>query len=301
MNAPAPLPALIAPTNIANTVAEMKATADAILQIQQDLMRKDVHYGVIPGTDKPTLLKPGAEKLCAAFHIAPKFEIEDLSFDDAIRYRVTCRGFHQATGVLLGEGSGECSSNEEKYKWRRANGKEFEDAPENRRRVKYGYNKQSRESFEIRQVRTESADLANTVLKMAQKRAHVAMTLIVLAASDVFTQDVEDGIGGGDGDGDKSAGKRQRRRPQPTGGSGASGADQSDDAAPISDGERANLTKHLAGTDGGLSMADLRRAFGRETLDGMTRGEFRKVKAWIMDPVGYEAKAKESAAADKAV
>jgi hypothetical protein len=279
----------------------MKATADAILQIQQHLMTRDVHYGVIPGTDKPTLLKPGAEKLCAAFHIAPKFEIEDLSFDDVIRYRVTCRGFHQATGVLLGEGSGECSSNEEKYKWRRANGREFDDTSENRRRVKYGYNKAAREQFEIRQIRTESADLANTVLKMAQKRAHVAMTLIVLAASDVFTQDVEDGVaGGGDPDGDRSAGKRQRRRPQPTGGPGASGGGvEQDDGAPISDGERANLAKHLSGTDGGLNMADLKRTFGRDTLDGITRGDFRKIKAWIMDPVGYEAAQREAAAASK--
>ena len=27
-------------------------------------MQKEIDYGVIPGTKKPTLLKPGAEKLC---------------------------------------------------------------------------------------------------------------------------------------------------------------------------------------------------------------------------------------------
>jgi hypothetical protein len=41
-------------------------------------------------------------------------------------------------------------------------------------------------------VRTEPADLANTVLKMACKRAKMAMVLNVTAASDCFTQDLED-------------------------------------------------------------------------------------------------------------
>lgn len=36
------------------------------------------------------------------------------------------------------------------------------------------------------------ADVYNTVLKMAVKRAHVAAILFVTCASDVFTQDVED-------------------------------------------------------------------------------------------------------------
>jgi predicted phage-related endonuclease len=42
------------------------------------------------------------------------------------------------------------------------------------------------------QVRTEPADLANTILKMANKRAKMAMVLNVTAASDCFAQDLED-------------------------------------------------------------------------------------------------------------
>jgi hypothetical protein len=44
----------------------------------------------------------------------------------------------------------------------------------------------------VKQVRAERDDIENTILKMACKRAHVAMTLNVTAASDIFTQDIED-------------------------------------------------------------------------------------------------------------
>ena len=58
--------------------------------------------------------------------------------------------------------------------------------------MKYGYSKQDRKEFEIQQVRVEPADISNTVLKMACKRAEVAMVLTVLAAGDIFSQDLED-------------------------------------------------------------------------------------------------------------
>ena len=44
----------------------------------------------------------------------------------------------------------------------------------------------------MQQVRTNPADIANTVLKMAKKRAQIDLTLTATAASDCFTQDVED-------------------------------------------------------------------------------------------------------------
>src|SRR5690606_20296729 len=47
-------------------------------------------------------------------------------------------------------------------------------------------------AFAVKQVRTDPADVANTVLKMAKKRAQIDMTLTALAASDIFTQDIED-------------------------------------------------------------------------------------------------------------
>jgi len=154
-------------------------------------MKKDTHYGTIPGTPKPTLYKPGAEVLCVTFRIAPSYSVEDLSDDLTARYRITCHGTHQVTGIALGDGLGECSSAEEKYKWREAIcAEEFDLTPEIMRRLKF--KKYQNNVTKKTQVRTEAADLSNTVLKMACKRAMIAMTLNVTAASDIFTQDIED-------------------------------------------------------------------------------------------------------------
>jgi len=178
--------------HLPESAASIRAQVNRIQEVMQAVMKDGTHYGVIPGTPKPSLWKPGAEVLCATFRIAPSFGIEDLSNHDAVRYRITCVGTHQATSTVMGEGVGECSSNEEKYKWRKAYQREFDATPADRRRVKFGYDKYKEQDYEITQVRTEPADVANTVLKMAAKRAQVAMTLNVTAASDIFTQDIED-------------------------------------------------------------------------------------------------------------
>ena len=167
------------------TAVDIRAQVNLVQEVMQAVMQKDVHYGTIPGTPKPTLYKPGAEKLAQAFRIAVSYEVTDLSTPDSIRYRVTATGTHQTSGVVMGAGMGECSSSEEKYKWRKAYDEEFAATPEDKKRIKYG-------KYTAKQVRTEPADLANTVLKMACKRAQVAMTLNVTAASDCFTQDIED-------------------------------------------------------------------------------------------------------------
>lgn len=176
-----------------STVAQIKAEVQLIQQVLSEIMIKDVHYGTIPGTPKPTLYKPGSEKILRTFHVGvdPSENIQDLSTDDEIRYRVFVKGFNQETGATIGVGCGECSSNEEKYKWRRpVCDEEFNEAPEDRKRQvwKRGQNK----NYQQKQVRTNPADVANTILKMAKKRAQIDMTLTVTAASDVFEQDLED-------------------------------------------------------------------------------------------------------------
>lgn len=173
------------------SAVEIRQRVNLVQEVMQGIMKRDTHYGTIPGTPKPTLYKPGAEVLCVTFRVAQEYEIEDLSTADMARYRVTCAGVHQTTGIKLGEGVGECSSGEEKYKWRGAIcSEEFDATPENMRRIKFAKYRGAVEKKA--QVRTEAADLANTVLKMACKRAMIAMTLNVTAASDIFTQDIED-------------------------------------------------------------------------------------------------------------
>ena len=126
------------------------------------------------------------------FRVADTYEVTDMSTADTVRYRVNCIGVHQVTGVVLGSGLGEASSGEEKYKWRKAICKEeFDETPANMRRVKHARGKGGT-TYKQDQIRTEPADLANTILKMANKRAKMAMVLNVTAASDCFAQDLED-------------------------------------------------------------------------------------------------------------
>lgn len=182
---------LVAAESHRYSVSEIRQRVNLVQEVMRGIMKLDTHYGTIPGTPKPTLYKPGAEVLCVTFRVAPEYKIEDLSTGDTARFRVTCVGRHQIAGIVLGEGVGECSSGEEKYKWRSAVClEEFDVTPENMRRIKFA---KYRGNIEKKiQVRTEAADLANTVLKMACKRAMIAMTLNVTAASDIFTQDIED-------------------------------------------------------------------------------------------------------------
>ena len=100
------------------SAVEIRQRVHLVQEVMHGLMKRETHYGTIPGTQKPTLYKPGAEVLCVTFRVAQEYRIEDLSGPAVARYRVTCVGRHQMTGVALGEGVGECSSSEEKYKWR---------------------------------------------------------------------------------------------------------------------------------------------------------------------------------------
>lgn len=175
------------------TAAEIVAQVRLIQEVMNAVMIEGKHYGKIPGTSKPTLYKPGAEKLLSAFHIGvdPEDRITDLSTEDEIRYRIFVRGYRQMTGDPLGTGLGECSSNEEKYKWQKpVCDEEFDETPSDRKRIVW--KKGEGKPYQQKQVRVNSIDIANTILKMAKKRALIDMTLTVTAASDIFDQDLED-------------------------------------------------------------------------------------------------------------
>lgn len=169
-------------------VLEMKLHFASLHALKAELMTYGTDYGTIPGCgDKPTLFKAGAEKILQRFMVAvDELVIEDLSQPDIIRYRVRCVG-RTPDGVVRGIGVGTCSSDEEKYRWRMAVSKaEYKAAPEERRRLKYY------RDGTAQQVRTSPADVENTVLKMAKKRANVDLALTACGASQFFTQDVED-------------------------------------------------------------------------------------------------------------
>ncbi len=178
------------------TAQDIQAQVQLIQQVMGTVMKNEVHYGTVPGCgDKPALFKPGAEKILATFRLSANPEIEDLSTTDEIRYRIKME-IQSANGVVIGYGVGECSSNEDKFKWRRSVcDAEFQETPADRRRKKWKKGYGSKKDYTIDQVRTDVADIANTVLKMAKKRSLVDACLTTTACSDIFEQDIEDMAG----------------------------------------------------------------------------------------------------------
>lgn len=180
-----------------------------VQDVMHKVMKEGHHHGAIPGTDKPTLLKPGAEKLCLTFRLAPRFKVMHRDLEGGHReYEVECSLDHITTGSFVGSGVGLCSSMESKYRWRN----DVPACPEcgmDLRRSKrdaewYCWRKKGGcgATFPLSAIKTEGrvenpdiADTFNTVLKMAKKRALVDAVLTATAASDIFAQDLED-LGG---------------------------------------------------------------------------------------------------------
>lgn len=172
------------------TAADVRAQVNLMQDVMQEVMQDGVHYGTIPGTKSKSLWKSGAEKLMMTFRLAGEPDVEDLSKNGEIHYRVKVR-LTSAGGMFIGTGIGECNSQEEKYAWRAAVcDEEWDETPDNRRRTKFA--KWQNKVEKKKQVRTNPSDVANTILKMAKKRAQVDAVITATAAGDIFTQDIED-------------------------------------------------------------------------------------------------------------
>ena len=187
------------------------------------IMKPNVDYGIIPGTSKNTLLKAGAEKATSFFGLSARFRdavvVEDFTGKDHegepfFFYRRTCelwRGDYIVASV-----DGSCNSFEKKYRYRNSDrlcpscgkpaiikGKQEYGGGwlcyKNKGGcgAKFGDKDQSIIGQDNGQIKNpDVADLANTILKMADKRALVAATLIATGLSEYFTQDIEDFVTG---------------------------------------------------------------------------------------------------------
>jgi hypothetical protein len=210
------------------SVDEVVAQREKVVQVMERVMKKDVHYGVIPGVKKPSLFKPGAETILVALRLAPHYDSEKLWHDDGHLTVVTkCVLKHIPTGLIIATGEGLCTTRESRYAYRKS-GRTCPacDAEDTILRSKYpprendypGANPSDppgwycfakrggcganfahddesivEQNTDQRIPNPDLADTYNTVLKMSDKRALVAAVLNGTAASDVFTQDVEDG------------------------------------------------------------------------------------------------------------
>ena len=195
---------------------ELKRQIEAINRFQglvHQFMVEGQDYGVIPGTSKPSLLKPGAEKITKLLSLADTYELVDTVEDwdkPLFRYLVKCVLLHD--NQVISEGMGECNSLEAKYRWREARKRCPECGAESiiKGKEQYGggwlcFTKKGGcgakwadgdeviESQATGQVPNDDIfSLVNTVLKMAEKRALVDAALHAGRLSNVFTQDIED-------------------------------------------------------------------------------------------------------------
>lgn len=191
----------------AMTADGVQRQVNLIQEIMRRVMKNGEHYGTIPGCGpKPVLLKPGAEKLCTAFRIAPHFHINKSDTLNGHReYEIVCELKAMHTGVTICEGVGTCSTLEGKYRFRSQTIPTGEEIPKDYKDRKGFYKakgfvcrKDDSGAWEwcrVERVEHDNpADYYNTVLKIGKKRAMIDAVLTATAASDIFIQDIDEGV-----------------------------------------------------------------------------------------------------------
>lgn len=166
--------------NTMNKIAQMQAVVQKTLKNGQD-------YGEVPGTNKPTLLKPGGEKICMLFGLNPEYDflqtVEDYD-KEFFSYNIRCTLYRNGQAVAQGVGS--CNSKEKKYRFINV-----DEVPNGY----IGYQEEITDKYGRIKYKINNPDvcsLVNTILKMAKKRAFIDAVLQVASLSEVFTQDLED-------------------------------------------------------------------------------------------------------------
>ena len=188
--------ASISPQEMNLKLAEMKTKMQLMQKFFKEVMVKDQDYGVIPGTEKPTLLKPGAEKLCELYgyaSVVKQVEEEKNIETGFYRARVTVALVHRRTGAVIAEGVGEANTMESRYRYRWTPEWKLPGGVD--KSALYYEERTSKNGKPYRMYRLENNDpwtLWNTVLKMAKKRGHIDATLSATRSSGIFTQDLED-------------------------------------------------------------------------------------------------------------
>lgn len=129
----------------------------------ETLLRRDVDFGVIPNTTRPSLFKSGAEKIAMGYGLLQHYDVvscvENWDGDSPFfMYTVRC----DLCKIVEGK----------EYIFSTA----------------YG----SANTKEKRNGRNDAFNSANSTLKMAQKRALTSATIAVSGLSSAFTMDIED-------------------------------------------------------------------------------------------------------------
>lgn len=203
----------------AASITSSLARYNAFVDFTKALMVEGRDYGTVPGVSKPSLFKPGAEKLGSFFGLSPKFELTSSELDwtgkdhggfPFFYFSYRCDLYRGEN--FAGSCEGSCNSMEIKYKYRDQKrkcpkcGKEtiYQSKEEygggyycNQKQggcgAKFPKGDPQIENQPVGKVlNEETAEQVNTYMKMAQKRAFVGAVLLVTNASEFYTQDVED-------------------------------------------------------------------------------------------------------------
>lgn len=154
---------------VPKNVIALKEMGDRITLINDFMkkyLNKDEDYGTIPGTKKPTLYKPGAEKIYRLYGLVPKW-VEKRATDDFDKpffsREYECQLVNLKHNIVVARGLGSCNSYENRY---------------------YDSNN--------KRYKQDAYFVHNTIVKMAKKRATVDAVLSLPGVSVKFTQDMED-------------------------------------------------------------------------------------------------------------
>jgi len=145
--------------DFAISLNEAKNRLQLLQSFVREMMVPGVDFGIIPGCNKPSLFKPGAEKLCDIFGFSKQIEMMNRLEDwekGIFHYEIKATLVNKKTGYIEAEGLGCCNNKEKKYK------------------------------------NSDAANVVNTILKMAKKRAFIDAVLSATRSSGIFTQDIED-------------------------------------------------------------------------------------------------------------
>ena len=196
----------------------IKKQLDLLENLVKTVLRKDEDYGAIPGTGnkRGTLLKPGAANVTAAFNCHAEPHIDTAVVDPEkgahgfVNYEVHVDIISNQSGAVMARGYGNCNSFEGKYRYRTAQPKCPRCGQENIRPSRQGDGyycwaktggcgatfkpgDQAIETQAVGKVENENPlDMANTIKKMAIKRAEVDAAMRLPGVARFFTQDLED-------------------------------------------------------------------------------------------------------------
>jgi outer membrane biosynthesis protein TonB len=191
---------------------------DKLKEFVKSYLVEGEDYGTIPGTPKPTLYKPGADKLCDIYGLADTYKVTSRTEDwskNLFDYEVECTLTSKRTGHLVSTGLASCSSFESKYHWRdqkRAcpkcgkatiiKGRDDygggwicwkKEGKSDGCGAKFSENDTTITGQAVGRVENENIpDIKNTILKMSVKRSKVAAVLSASRSSGLFSQDLDD-------------------------------------------------------------------------------------------------------------